>query len=133
MGRPGPGRRARRLRQPAGPVAQSRAEHRPGHQAGRDEAGAETRRPTPAAGRRSSTSPGRSSARRRWPNINKLDEADRKLALEQKLCAVQGSHLGGMGKPFKVVLNGKTVFLCCDGCEEEAKAKPDETLAKLGR
>ena len=66
-------------------------------------------------------------------NINKLDEADRKLALEQKLCAVQGSHLGGMGKPYKVVLDGKTVFLCCDGCEEEAKEHPAETLAKLGR
>jgi hypothetical protein len=66
-------------------------------------------------------------------NINKLDEADRKLALEQKLCAVQGSHLGWMGKPYKVVLDGKPVFLCCDGCEEDAKAHPAETLAKLGR
>jgi Cu(I)/Ag(I) efflux system membrane fusion protein len=66
-------------------------------------------------------------------SIEKLDEADRKIALEQKLCPIQGGHLGGMGKPYKVSLNGHTVFLCCEGCEEDAKAKPAEALAKLGR
>ncbi|HEY2157065.1 MAG TPA: hypothetical protein VGH33_15660, partial [Isosphaeraceae bacterium] len=66
-------------------------------------------------------------------NVNKLDEADRKLALEQKLCPMSGAHLGAMGKPVKVTLKDQAVFLCCDSCEEDAKAKPDETLAKLGR
>lgn len=66
-------------------------------------------------------------------NVNKLDEADRKVALEQKLCPNTGAHLGAMGKPVKVVLKDKPVFLCCDSCEEDAKAKPDETLARLGR
>jgi hypothetical protein len=38
-----------------------------------------------------------------------------------------------MDKPYKVSLNGQTVFLCCEGCEEDAKANPAATLAKLGR
>lgn len=65
--------------------------------------------------------------------VNKLDEADRKVALEQKLCPMTGAHLGKMGKPVKVVLNDKPVFLCCDSCEDDAKAKPEETLARLGK
>jgi hypothetical protein len=60
-------------------------------------------------------------------------DADQKLALEQKLCPVSGAHLGKMGTPIKVVLKDKPVFLCCDSCEDEAKAKPDATLAKIGR
>lgn len=66
-------------------------------------------------------------------NVSKLDEADRKLALEQKLCPMTGAHLGAMGKPVKVTLKDQAVFLCCDSCEDDAKAKPEETLAKLGR
>lgn len=65
--------------------------------------------------------------------INKLDEADRKIAMEQKLCPNSGAKLGSMDKPVKVSLNGQTVFLCCESCEEDAKAKPDAMLAKLGR
>ncbi len=65
--------------------------------------------------------------------IKLLPEAEQKLALEQKLCPVGDSHLGAMGKPFKVMLKGQTVFLCCDGCEDEAKEKADAILAKLAK
>jgi hypothetical protein len=66
--------------------------------------------------------------------IKKLkSEDDQKLALEQKLCPITGAHLGQMGTPIKVMLKDKPVFLCCSECEEDAKAKPDEALAKIGR
>ncbi len=66
--------------------------------------------------------------------IGKIEpEADRKIALEQKLCPMTGAHLGSMGKPVKVMLKDQAVFLCCDGCEDDAKAKPAEALAKLGK
>jgi hypothetical protein len=56
---------------------------------------------------------------------------DRRLAEAQKFCAVRNnSRLGSMGPPIKVMLDGQPVFLCCDGCEETAKAEPGKTLAK---
>jgi hypothetical protein len=39
-------------------------------------------------------------------------------------------RLGSMGTPVKVVISGKPVFLCCEGCREKALADPDGTLAK---
>jgi hypothetical protein len=38
-----------------------------------------------------------------------------------------------MGKPFKVLIKGQPIFLCCEGCRDEATAHPDETLAKVER
>jgi hypothetical protein len=66
--------------------------------------------------------------------ISKIEpEAERKIALEQKLCPSSGDHLGSMETPVKVTIKGQTVFLCCAGCKKEAEAKPDEMLAKLGK
>jgi hypothetical protein len=65
-------------------------------------------------------------------NLAKLGEQDRRLAEAQKYCPVmQDRRLGSMGKPFKLMLKGRPVFLCCDGCEDEAKAEPDSTLAAV--
>jgi hypothetical protein len=64
-------------------------------------------------------------------NLAKLSEEDRKLAEAQKWCAVEPENeLGAMGVPFKVVLKGEPVFLCCKGCAKAAKKSPDETLQK---
>jgi uncharacterized protein (TIGR03000 family) len=61
-----------------------------------------------------------------------LSPEDRKLAEEQKFCAVQeGIPLGAMGTPVKVMVKGQPVFLCCAGCEDKANGKPDQTLAKV--
>lgn len=60
----------------------------------------------------------------------KLDPADRKLAEAQEWCAVSTGPLGNMGTPYKVMLNGQPVFLCCDGCKDTAEAEPEKTLAK---
>ena len=63
--------------------------------------------------------------------LKELSEADRKAAEKQKTCPVSGEKLGSMGKPCKVKINGRTFFLCCEGCLPELKAHPDKYLKKL--
>jgi hypothetical protein len=64
--------------------------------------------------------------------LEQLEPADRKLAEEQKFCAVDSENrLGSMGKPYKVMIEGQPVFLCCKGCEKEAKADAEKTLAAV--
>jgi len=36
-----------------------------------------------------------------------------------------------MGVPVKITLRGRTVFLCCQGCIDEARQDPEGTLKKL--
>jgi uncharacterized protein (TIGR02231 family) len=63
-------------------------------------------------------------------NLAKLSPEDRQLAELQVWCAVdQESPLGINGPPHKTIINGKPVFVCCKGCEAEAKAHPEQTLA----
>ena len=62
----------------------------------------------------------------------KLPADERKLVEAQEWCAVLAdNHLGEMGKPEKIEINGEPVFLCCEGCIRKAKADPDATLAKV--
>src|SRR5262249_9153844 len=64
--------------------------------------------------------------------LAKLSSADREVAIAQRFCVVLGdSRLGSMGMPEKLVIDGKTVFVCCEGCNEEALADPQKTLNKL--
>jgi outer membrane murein-binding lipoprotein Lpp len=64
--------------------------------------------------------------------LAKLSPEDRQLAEAQKWCAVQNKNrLGSMDTPYKVMVKGQPVFLCCDGCEKKALADPDKTLAKV--
>ncbi len=39
--------------------------------------------------------------------------------------------LGAMGKPVKVVVKGRAVFLCCTGCKKKFFANPDKYVKKL--
>lgn len=62
-------------------------------------------------------------------SLDKLDSADRKLAEEQKYCAVETENrLGSMDKPIKIMIEDQPVFLCCKGCEKRALKDPDKTL-----
>lgn len=63
--------------------------------------------------------------------LEKLSEEDRKLAEMQRVCPVAGFALGSMGVPPKVEVNGKFVFLCCEGCRDGLLADPDKYLAML--
>jgi multidrug efflux pump subunit AcrA (membrane-fusion protein)/YHS domain-containing protein len=64
-------------------------------------------------------------------NLEQLAPEDQELAKQQKTCPITGMNLGSMGKPFKLILEGRTLFLCCQGCEQAAKADPAATLKKL--
>jgi hypothetical protein len=63
--------------------------------------------------------------------LARLSPEDRRLAEAQGNCPVLGGPLGGMGTPFRLVLKGQVVFLCCPGCENEARQNEDKILAKV--
>ncbi|MEO6807845.1 MAG: hypothetical protein ABI353_01850 [Isosphaeraceae bacterium] len=70
--------------------------------------------------------------------IKALPEDEQTIALAQKVCPVgfdpadpAEGHLGSMKKPFKKVVDGKIVFLCCKGCQKDFDADPDTFLAKV--
>ena len=58
-----------------------------------------------------------------------LDRADQSAALAQRTCPVTGDLLGSDGKPIKVQVDGRDVFVCCEGCIRELKAAPAQYLA----
>jgi predicted small lipoprotein YifL len=68
-------------------------------------------------------------------NLDKLPPEDRKLAEQQKYCAVeQENRLGIMGTPAKVMVKDEPVFLCCSGCKKAVDKDPDkyvEVVKKL--
>lgn len=61
-------------------------------------------------------------------NLAKLSTPDRRLAEAQKFCPVRGTRLGSMGVPIEILLEGQPIFLCCAGCEAEARSDPAKTL-----
>jgi Cu(I)/Ag(I) efflux system membrane fusion protein len=64
--------------------------------------------------------------------LAKLSDTDRQLAESQRFCPIlEGSRLGSMGPPVKLMLDGQPVFLCCKGCRKKALADPQATLAKV--
>jgi Cu(I)/Ag(I) efflux system membrane fusion protein len=64
--------------------------------------------------------------------LAKLSRVDRRLAEAQRFCPVLHSNrLGAMGTPFKILLQGQPVFLCCSGCEDEARAQAKRTLSRV--
>ena len=64
-------------------------------------------------------------------NIRKLPAADQDSAIKQALCPISGDHLGNMDTPFKITVEGRTFFLCCQGCESKAKKDPKTVFAAL--
>jgi hypothetical protein len=63
--------------------------------------------------------------------FDKLSPEDRRLAEGQEYCPITGKHLGSMGVPVKIDLEGRPIFLCCNLCLDKAKANPQRTLDKL--
>ena len=63
--------------------------------------------------------------------LGTLSVADREIVRTQQLCPVADMKLGSMGKPVKVDVNGRSVFICCEGCRERLLAEPQKYLAKL--
>jgi membrane fusion protein, copper/silver efflux system len=63
--------------------------------------------------------------------LSQLSAEDRGVAESQRICPVTMMVLGSMGKPEKVRVNGKVIFICCEGCRKRLLANPDEYLRKL--
>ena len=85
--------------------------------------------PSPAT--KSSTPPTGASTAKIEAAMAKLTDADRETAMAQRVCPVTGEALGSMGKPIKVTQGDRQLFVCCTGCEEEAKNKFDEFYAQI--
>ena len=66
------------------------------------------------------------------PGLKELNDADRKLAEQQKVCPVSGNPIGTAGMtPYKMTLKGRTFFLCCDGCKDDVDKDPEGILKKV--
>ncbi len=65
--------------------------------------------------------------------IKELPQAEQDAAIAQAVCPVSTKHLGGMGKPMKVTAEGRTFYICCDGCEDEVKTNGKAIVAKLDK
>ncbi|CAE7421734.1 unnamed protein product, partial [Symbiodinium sp. CCMP2456] len=63
--------------------------------------------------------------------LEKLPPKDKTLATAQQICPVTEMALGSMGTPPKAEVNGRTVFLCCEGCRGSLMKEPEKYLAVL--
>lgn len=71
------------------------------------------------------------SSKEALKGLAELSADDRAAAEKQRICPVSGDALGSSGKPVKMTVKGKTVFLCCADCKEPFEKDPDKYLAKL--
>ena len=81
------------------------------------------------AAERAAESAGLSAAQ--LEQIDKLPPEDRDMAIAQAVCPITAEPLGSMGPPFKAILEGEPVFLCCQGCERSLRERPKEALKKI--
>jgi membrane fusion protein, copper/silver efflux system len=56
---------------------------------------------------------------------------DETLIARQKVCPVTDEPLASMGRPVKVMVEGRPLFLCCKACERELRSEPKKYLAKV--
>ena len=60
-----------------------------------------------------------------------LAPEDRAVAQRQGICPVTRKPLGSMGTQPRLMVAGRVVFLCCDGCEDALRRDPAKYLARL--
>jgi len=61
------------------------------------------------------------------------EDSDRVAARQQGICPVSGEPLGSMGKPIKLTVEGREVFICCAGCEDTLREDPEKHFSILDR
>jgi hypothetical protein len=65
-------------------------------------------------------------------SLESLNPEDRGLVEKQKYCPVMPEiRLGEYGTPYKVMVQGEPVFVCCQSCVRPAQEEPEKTLAQL--
>jgi YHS domain-containing protein len=88
--------------------------------------------PPPAAAQEKAPEAATEAATAEAPEgLKELSDEDRAAAEKQRTCPVSGELLGGMGKPYKITVEGRTVFLCCPGCEEQFRKDAEKYFAKM--
>lgn len=60
--------------------------------------------------------------------LSKLSTEERSIAENQRICPVTMMRLGSMGAPTKVDVDGKPIFICCEGCRESLLDDPKKYL-----
>jgi hypothetical protein len=65
------------------------------------------------------------------PVVTRATEADAAAIAQQKICPVMDKPLEAMGGPYKTVVAGRVVYLCCPGCAKKLHATPALFLQKL--
>ncbi len=65
--------------------------------------------------------------------LSELSPEDQRLARTQRVCPVTKFPLGSMGKPERLVVEGRVVFLCCAGCEQALVKEPAKYLLEVGQ
>jgi YHS domain-containing protein len=60
-----------------------------------------------------------------------LSPEDQQLVKRQKVCPVTDQPLGSMGTPFRVIVAGRTIFVCCQSCAPALRKNPAKYLTKL--
>ncbi|HYW81465.1 MAG TPA: heavy metal-binding domain-containing protein [Thermoguttaceae bacterium] len=83
------------------------------------------------AGHTAATQPG--TAMTNKIAVSSATSADQAAIAQQRVCAVSGSRLGGMGTPVKVTMNGQSLFLCCKGCVGKVEKDPAGYVAKAAQ
>ena len=63
--------------------------------------------------------------------IQMLGDDDQPVAIDQVICPVTKYKLGSMGVPPKATIDGKDVYLCCEGCREALMKEPQMYLIML--
>ncbi len=60
--------------------------------------------------------------------ISLLPENEQAIALQQRTCPVNGEPLGSMGKPVRVDVSARSIYVCCEGCVNAVHRNPDRYL-----
>jgi hypothetical protein len=64
-------------------------------------------------------------------NLAELNADDRTLAEQQRFCVIEGDRLlGSVGPPVKVMVRGRPVFVCCEGCVPSVESEPEKALTR---
>jgi YHS domain-containing protein len=64
-------------------------------------------------------------------SVVKATKADARFVAAQKLCPVMEKPLDAMGGPYRTVVEGRVVYLCCPGCAKKLHANSSVYLEKL--
>ena len=65
------------------------------------------------------------------PAVSKATQVDTQFVAAQRLCPVMDEPLDTMGGPYKTIVEGRVVYLCCPGCAKKLHATPAVFLQKL--